>query len=133
VTSRTFHLGDILSITTGRLVSPRHMDGVCDILGWMTGESLFTHQIPRASRECEGPLLARHPDLADVAVPENFGGEAGVNAWLREQVERFGEAREVTPLRAEGRAPIDPLTEMRIAMPNAEIIAVAILGEGETR
>jgi hypothetical protein len=25
---RGFHIGDILSITTGRLVSPRHMDGI---------------------------------------------------------------------------------------------------------
>lgn len=50
MTTKTFHLGDILTITTGRLVSPRHMEGVYDILNWMTGEDLLvTHQIPRWS------------------------------------------------------------------------------------
>ena len=39
--SRDFDLGDIPSITTGALVSPRHIDGVYDILDYMTGEQLF--------------------------------------------------------------------------------------------
>jgi hypothetical protein len=38
-TTRAFHLGDILSVTTGCLVSPRGIAGVCDILNWMTGET----------------------------------------------------------------------------------------------
>ena len=57
--SRDFHIGDILSVTTGRLVSPRRMDGVYDILNFMTGDNLFTHQLPRAARECAGPLAAQ--------------------------------------------------------------------------
>ncbi len=32
--SRDFDLGDIPSITTGALVSPRHIDGVYDILDY---------------------------------------------------------------------------------------------------
>jgi hypothetical protein len=41
VTTRPFHLGDVLTITTGRLVSPRHMDGVYDVLNFMTGDNLM--------------------------------------------------------------------------------------------
>jgi hypothetical protein len=44
VATREFHLGDVLSITTGVLVSPRRMEGVSDILEFMTGSDLFTHQ-----------------------------------------------------------------------------------------
>ena len=47
--SKRFHISDILSITTGRLVATRHVEGIYDILGFMTGEELFTHQLPRAS------------------------------------------------------------------------------------
>lgn len=47
---KRFHLGDVLSITTGHLLSPRHMEGVYEILNHMTGDQLFTHQLPRASR-----------------------------------------------------------------------------------
>src|SRR3990167_2376272 len=61
--TKQFHLGDVLSITTGRLVSPRHIDGVYDILNFMTGDNLFTHTLPRASDECKPYLVAQFPQL----------------------------------------------------------------------
>ena len=130
--TRTFHLGDILTITTGRLVSPRHVDGVYDILNWMTGDNLFTHQLPRAMDECQGPLLAQHPDLAEIEVPD-LDGEAEVVTWLAAQVERYGETREVAPLAAGEHACIDPITEIRKMAPHAKIIAVEVPGREEGR
>lgn len=61
--TKKFHISDVLSITTGRLVSTRHMDGVYDILNFMTGDNLFTHQLPRASDECKPYLLQQFPQL----------------------------------------------------------------------
>lgn len=61
---KVFHICDVLSITTGRLVSSRHMDGVYDILNFLTGESIFTHQIPRVMRECEPWMQAQFPQLS---------------------------------------------------------------------
>lgn len=130
VTTKTFHLGDILTITAGALVSPRHMDGVYDILNWMTGDNLMTHQLPRACRECEGPLLAQHPDLAAVTVPEKFGdgsresAEQAVGAWLAAQIAAYGQTREVEPLRPEDHTRIDPMTEFGIVAPHAQVIPV---------
>jgi len=46
--TKDFHISDILSITDGRLVSTRHMDGIYEILNFMTGDNLFTHQLPRS-------------------------------------------------------------------------------------
>lgn len=60
---KEFSLGDVLSITTGRLLSERHIDGVYDILNWMTGDDLFTHQLPRAGRACEPWLIEQYPTL----------------------------------------------------------------------
>ena len=134
MSGRTFHLGDVLTITTGRLVSPRHMDGVYDILNWMTGDNLFTHQLPRAADECQGPLLAQHPDLAAVVAPDSFGSrdeaEANVAAWLAVQVIVYGETREVAPLAAEDHTRMDPFTELRKMAPHAEIITVEVPGDG---
>lgn len=128
MTTKTFHISDILSITDGHLVSLRHVDGVYDILNWMTGESLMTHQLPRASRECEDNLKAQHPDLAAVVYPEGLKGEGPVKAWVAEQVAVFGETREVAPLPVEDHTQIDPITELHMIRPDAEVI---VLGGSE--
>lgn len=107
---KKFHIGDILSITTGRLVSPRLMEGMYDILGYMSGEQLWTHQLPRVSRECKPYLLEQHPQLKDVdasnVTPENH------KAWLAEQVAKFGEELPVSRLPWEAHERIDPLSEL---------------------
>jgi hypothetical protein len=125
--TRTFHIGDILSVTTERLVSPRFLDGIYDILGWMTGEDLATQQLPRACIESAPSLREQFPDLAGAIVPEDFGGsKEAVAAWLAEQVALFGETREVTPLAPGDHARIDMLTELRMVAPDAEIIVVEV-------
>lgn len=60
---RKFHIGDVLSVTTGRVVSTRGMSGIYDILNFMTGDNLFTHQLPRADKECKPYLLEQFPQL----------------------------------------------------------------------
>lgn len=96
MTTKNYHLGDILSITHDRLLSPRHIEGVYDILGFMTGETLFTHQLPRAGRECKPVLLAQLPQLAEIdAENVNAGNWKG---WLAEQVTKYGETLPVAPL-----------------------------------
>lgn len=86
--TRNFHLGDILTVTTGCLVSPRKIEGVYDILNFMTQDDIYTHQIPRAMKECKPNLLKQHPQLSDVdaskVTPKNW------QQWLSEQVAKFG-------------------------------------------
>jgi hypothetical protein len=126
VTTRAFHIGDILTITTGRLVSPSHIDGVYAILNWMTGDNLFTHQLPRGMDECAPSLRAQFPDLADVEVPDDFGGYDGVRAWVEQQAIIHGDTREVAPLAAAEHTHIDPVTEMRKVAPHAEIVTIEV-------
>lgn len=59
--TKRFPLCDVLSISNGRLCGK--MDGVYKILNWMTNDELFTHQLPRAMRECQPFLLLRFHDL----------------------------------------------------------------------
>lgn len=126
--TRSFHIGDILSITDGRLVSPRHVGGIYDILGWMTGESLMTHQLPRAMNECSGNLRAQHPDLAAIQVPAGLGGEDAVLAWLSEQVAVHGETREVAPLPEGEHTHVDPIAEIKMMRPDLPILVVGTDG-----
>ena len=126
--SEWFALGDILSITTGRLVSRAHIDGVYRILNYMTGDSLYTHALPRASRECRPFLLAQHPQLADIVVPD-FDGEGdakkdAVFAWLAEMERQYGDALPIEPMPTEEHTHIDPISELRMLRPDLPIIAV---------
>lgn len=109
--TKNFHLGDILSVTTGRLVSPRHMGGIYDILNWMTGESLFTHQLLRVMKEAQPALLAALPQIANIAVPE-FAKPDDVPAWLSEQVAIYGEMFPVPKLTEDQHESIDPFSEL---------------------
>lgn len=109
--TKNFSLGDILSVTTGRLVSRDHITGVYAILNHMTGEDLYTHQLPRACDECSGPLLAQHPQLADVPLPEAFIDEEHVWVWLDDMERQYGASLPVSPLDPAAHAVIDPLGE----------------------
>lgn len=112
--TQTFHLGDLLSVTTHVLVSPSHMDGVYRVIDFVTGQAHFTHQLPRAT-EVVGPwLIEQLPFLADIKPPE-FDGEAEVWTWLAAQVEQHGEQHAVPtmPFGAYiGREPMAELEEM---------------------
>lgn len=122
---REFDLGDILSITDGALVSPRHIDGVYDILNYMTGDNLFTHQLPRAPRECQGPLLAQHPQLSGVGVPEDVEHtKEAVYAWLDSVKAIHGSTLPVRPLTDGEHDFRDPIAEADQMMGNRPVVVV---------
>ena len=135
--TKKFHIGDVLSITTGLLVSPDHIGGVYQILNYMTRDNLFTHQLGRAADECKPYLLKQFPWLASdefqgvvdklknsLANNKSSEGEMAnktasyiVNSWLKKQViPKTGEFVEVEPLpsdtRYEHKEPIAELVKM---------------------
>lgn len=120
--TKDFHIGDILSITTSRLVSTRHMDGIYDILNWMTDENLFTHQIPRVRQEAKPVILAAHPQLVEITgddvTPENW------QVWLAEKIARFGETLPIPKMSADQHERIDAMTEAAEFFPPDKIIVV---------
>lgn len=122
--AREFHIGDILSVTSERLVSPRHVAGLYALLGWMTGESLMTHQLPRCADECAPTLRVQFPDLAAIDVPEGLNSEAAVLGWLQSIEPTHGTTRTVARLNPADHTVIDPIAEVRMNYPNVRIIAI---------
>ncbi len=55
INKKTFPLAQVLSITTGRLFCD--MDGIYEILNFLTNDNLFTHQLPGAANEVKPPYL----------------------------------------------------------------------------
>lgn len=108
---RTFPLADALSITTDKLLSRSHMGGIYEILGYMTGQSLFTHQLPDAADKAKPALIEQHPHLADIQPPDGLD-RADLMAWLVEAERVHGETIEVAPLSDwEHRDPIEDLCD----------------------
>ena len=129
MSEREFHLGDVLSVTAGILLSPRHMEGVYDILKYLTGDNLFTHQLPRA-REAAGPwLLTRYPALVPVtgeceaaATAESWGSTC--EAWLVEAATRYGSYFSLEPMPASAWLSVDPVKELAAMIGDERVIVV---------
>jgi hypothetical protein len=119
-----FHLGDLLSITSGVLVSPSHIGGVYQVIDGITGQAHLTHQLPRASEEIRPYLLEQLPFLADVDVPRGFSSEAEVITWLAEATAQYGEYHEVTPMPFGAYVGREPIAELQEMAPGMEIIQV---------
>lgn len=127
---KRFHLGDILSVTTGIYVSVSPgLAGVHELLDYMTGDTLFTHQLPRAAEECGPALLIQHPRLKDIRVP-TFSQRAGYALWLRGQIAVFGEWLPVQPLPAGDHTHIDPVAELKMKAPHMDVVVVEVPEEG---
>lgn len=112
--TRRFHIGDIISAGKGVLVAPEGIGAVYQILNWMTDDNLFTHQLPRAGRECD-PWLARwfpwySTVNSSVVTRDNW------REWLAEQVAAHGEYHEVPRIPQDDHAVRDPVSELQEMM-----------------
>lgn len=85
---REFALGDILSVTTGIVVSRDGFQGVMRVMGFLY-EGIGTIAMAMMAEPCKQALLAQHPQLASVSARDlNPGDDA--ESWLREQESIFG-------------------------------------------
>lgn len=123
---KKFHISDLLSISTECLVSNDHISGVCKILNHMTGDNLFTHQIPLAVDAVKPDLLQQFPWLKEISKPK-LSGEAECVAWVASVADVHGEWHEVqsTPL---SWGEHDPMSDFRNQWPDKKVVAVDVDG-----
>lgn len=94
---RTFPLADVLSVTTPKLLSRRGMDGLTDLLNWMTDDRLEMWQLQRAADEAAPALVVQHPHLAGLVPPTGID-KADLYAWLVAAEQEHGSELAVQPL-----------------------------------
>lgn len=121
-----FHIGDLLSITDGHLVSPSHMDGVYRIIDFVTDIPHFTHQLPRGAGVCKPWLLQQHPWLAEITVPDSLRGAADVEAFMEPVVAKYGAFHEVQPLPFGAYVGREPIAEAKEMIGEDRVIVVEI-------
>jgi len=124
VTTKEFATADVLSTVTGRLMG--QMSGIYEVLNWMTGESVFTHQLPRISKEARPVLVAAHPllqqaiDEAEQVTQENW------QTWRQTWEDRYGPTIAVPKFNADTHERIDPMSETAEIFHPDKIIAVTL-------
>lgn len=125
----------VLSVTSGRLLTqPKDasegngIGQMYEVLGWMTDDSPFTHQLGRFAEECKPWIHRWHPEIveADKLIVESC--EAGnVKACQSAMLARFGETITLQKIPRDDhdvKSPFDELVAMRGTDEGIEIVAV---------
>jgi len=114
--SRRFHIGDILSITTSRFVSPRGLKGIFDILEYMTDDNPYDTQLGRFAEECKPYLERELGEAIKLEVPDTVKDKLSLYKWLRAVTEDMGgdPFLKVGKVNEEDHARIDNITELKL-------------------
>lgn len=112
----TFDPSVIASILTTHLLSVNGIQGVYEILNYMTGEPVFTHQIPRCVREAQPVLEAALPEVAawvKTSGYESVDGPETHKVWIASVNEYWkGRTFEVPRMGINQHESIDPVSEL---------------------
>lgn len=108
--SKQFDLGAILNITTGILFTS--MGDVYEVLNYLTGDSIFIHQIPRVMDAAKPYVLSLHPELEGVGVGVAINSFEDAKAFVDEQKKIYGNKLSLTPMsKTDGYSHVDPIEE----------------------
>lgn len=139
--TKKFPLRVVLTVTTGYLLtepngpSDNGISDLYEILGWMTNDSPFTHQLPRFGQECKPWLYRWFPELrvADGALSK-------LDAWLAADQTRqkqdavqmwLEELRTIDPrFKREYDVPKIPRDDHDVIHPYDELVAMRGTDEG---
>ena len=94
--TRDFPLSGILGVTTGRLMGD--IGELYEVLGFMTGGPVWTHELPAAARLAAPEIARQHPDLPTEADDIGVTDQATAYAYLASAIEKYGATRTLTPI-----------------------------------
>ncbi len=124
MSTKTFSIGSILNFADGRLIT--NMDDIYELADFMTGESLFTHQLVRAYDVIKPELEKQLPwvkspkfEAAQIRLTLKLGNKGNedpasiVKEWADEMAKEFGAFHEIKSLGGyEGKNPMQEAVEM---------------------
>lgn len=104
--------GQLLTITSGIMLCP--IGELYKALNAITGDNLYTHMLPEASRFATGPILEVHPWAGYLPMYSGEGTEEAVYAYLDTVSSVQGDSHTVPYLGDswENKDPITSLAEM---------------------
>jgi hypothetical protein len=122
--TKLFPVDAVMSTVTGILVSQGGIGCVYEVLNWMTGESVYTHQIPRISREAVPVMLSLYPDMqAAIDEADQVNGD-NWRDWLATWTGRYGAEIAVPVMNIAEHERIDALSELAEVVHPDRIITI---------
>lgn len=100
------------------------IDGVYLVLNWMTGESVYTHQLPRICREAAPVIVALHPELSLAIDEAKQVTRDNYQLWVTKWTERYGDEITVPMFAPDEHKVIDPISELAEHVDPDKIILV---------
>lgn len=89
--TKNFPTDAVMSALTGVLVSEKGIQSVYEVLSWMTGELVFTHQLGRISDEAI-PVMVRMDPTIQLAINEaERVNRDNWREWLAVWKDRYGD------------------------------------------
>ncbi len=129
---RDFHLGCVLSIATGRVLSKRYILGVYDVVAYMWAQSCNDGIAYQAMYpECKLWLLKQYPKFDTEQMQDHVRGldqlvaqaendrsdlKSVVFGWVDEMILLYGESLPVQPIPESHRRPINLFDEAKLIM-----------------
>lgn len=104
-----FRTVNVVETSTAILLS-EGLSGVRAVLDFMTGETLYTHQLPRAHDEANRYILDQHPWIADLDLSGVHDKEIAL-AFTAKLEAKYGEYLELVPMPVDDHDAIDPFEE----------------------
>lgn len=120
--TKEFPTADVLSTITGRLLG--EVGGVYEVLNWMTGESVYTHQLPRIGREATPVVIAAHPELQAAVDESEHVNPDNYQAWRDLWIDRYGPTISVPKFTIAEHERIDPISEAAETVPPERMIII---------
>lgn len=107
---KDFDLGAILNITTSRLFTS--IEDIVEVLSYLTGDSIYIHQIPRVMEAAKPYVLSLYPELKGVGDDVIINSFEDVKAFIDEQKKIFGEKLPLKPMsKTDGYSYVNPIEE----------------------
>lgn len=117
-----FPLADVLGTITGRLLGD--IGGLYKVCSFMSGEPVWTHQLPRVCQEVQPVVLRQHPQLGPVIAEAEAVTRENWTEMLAGWRERFGETLTLTAMSQDEHESIDPISEAAEMIHPSRILVV---------
>lgn len=114
MTTKTFSIGAILSVTTRVLCAKGGMHEMKELLMYMANESPYEFQLSRFADECTPYLYEQFPWLQTITARRLVGKDCLKRVALL--AKRYGEYHEVRPIHGEDHTRLNPADEFRDKM-----------------